>query len=276
MGLTSTVDQSSSSVSSAQQRAPQVFERWASRDERYGDTRQRSTWLGTLAALAAPLCARQQSWSRARRSHCTVQWKWLNTRLGEWTKPPLSSHSRKSIEEACRPIVALLAAAIAGDLDLQSTMVERLASERDYPAAGAIAVLRAGIPHGAAMLGLGSLHADWTRALTALGASPPRAPEDWSITTKLGCRCGLCVRLGQFLRAADQPPRRGRVATSTARSRVTSFRSPMSRGGSVGPTRSCGPRPGRWSRATLLGLAARKREGVQLDGAREATPTARR
>ncbi len=35
-----------------------VFERWTSRDERYGDTKPRSTWLGTLPALAAPLCAR--------------------------------------------------------------------------------------------------------------------------------------------------------------------------------------------------------------------------
>jgi hypothetical protein len=90
------------------------------------------------------------------------------------------------------------------DHDLQSTIVERLTSERDYPVGGAIAVLRAGVPHGAAMLGLDSLHADWTRALIALVATPPRAPSDWSITTKLGCRCELCVRLGQFLRTADR------------------------------------------------------------------------
>jgi hypothetical protein len=184
----------------------QVFARWASRDERYGDTKPRSTWLGTLPALAAPLCARGGDEGVALvRVIAGMQWKWLNARLDDWTKPPVSSCSRKRIEEASRPIVALLAAAaIAGDRDLQSTIVERLTSERDYPAGSAIAVLRAGIPHGAAMLGLGSLHADWTRALTALVATPPRAPGDWSITTKLRCRCELCVRLGQFLRAADQ------------------------------------------------------------------------
>ncbi len=183
-----------------------VVDRWASRDERYDDTELRSKWLGTLPALAAPLCARGGDEGVALvRGIAGIQWKWLNARLDDWTKPPVSSYSRKSIEEASRPIVALLAAAaIAGDRDLQSTIVERLTSERDYPLAGAIAVLRAGIPHGAAMLGLGSLHANWMRALTVLLASPPRAPGDWSITTKLGCRCELCVKLGQFLRAADQ------------------------------------------------------------------------
>jgi hypothetical protein len=67
-----------------------------------------------------------------------------------------------------------------------------------------IAVLRAAAPHGAAMLGLDPLRETWTRALTALVATPPRAPGDWSITTKLGCKCELCARLGQFLRTAHQ------------------------------------------------------------------------
>jgi hypothetical protein len=54
------------------------------------------------------------------------------------------------------------------------------------------------------MLGLDPLRENWTRVLTALVATPPRAPADWSITTKLGCKCELCARLGQFLRAANQ------------------------------------------------------------------------
>jgi hypothetical protein len=153
-----------------------VFDRWASRDERYDDTELRSTWLGTLPAIAAPLCTRGSDGVALVRRIAGLQWKWLNARLEDWTKPPVSRYARKSIEEVSRPIVALLAAtAIAGDGGLQSTIVERLTSERDYPVGGAIAVLRAGIPHGAPMLGLDSLHADWTRALTALVATPPRA-----------------------------------------------------------------------------------------------------
>jgi hypothetical protein len=83
-------------------------------------------------------------------------------------------------------------------------VVTRLTSERDYPIAGAVAVLRAAVPHGAAALGLDSLHANWMRALTALAAMPPRARGDWSLTTKLGCQCELCGKFGRFLRAADQ------------------------------------------------------------------------
>jgi hypothetical protein len=182
-----------------------VFERWASRDEHYGDTEQRSTWLGTLPALAAPLCTRGGDGVGLVRRIAWLQWKWLNARLDAWTKPPMSSYARRSVVGASRAVVALLAAAaLAGDHELQPTIVERLTSERDYPIAGAIAVLRAGAPHGAAALGLGSLHAGWMRALTALAAMPPRAPSNWSITTKLGCKCELCVKLGQFLRAADR------------------------------------------------------------------------
>jgi predicted 2-oxoglutarate/Fe(II)-dependent dioxygenase YbiX len=184
----------------------QVFERWTSRDERYGDSKPRSTWLVSLPALAAPLCTRSDNdGGELVRRIARAQWTWLDSRLDGWIKPPLSSYSIKSIQEASRPIVGLLAAAaIAGDHDLQSTIVGRLTAERGYPAAGALAVLRAGTPLGAAMLGLGSLHEGWTRTLTALVATPPRAAGDWSIRTKLGCQCELCARLGQFLRAANQ------------------------------------------------------------------------
>lgn len=184
----------------------QVFERWTARDERYEDPKLRSTWLVTLPALAAPLCTRSgDEGVELLRGIARAQWTWLDTRLDGWIEPPLSSYSIKSIEDASRPIVGLLAAAaIAGDHDLQSTIVARLTAERGYPVAGALAVLRAGSSHGTAMLGLDPLRANWTRALTALVATPPRTPGDWSITTKLGCKCELCTRLGQFLRTASQ------------------------------------------------------------------------
>jgi len=159
-----------------------------------------------LPALSAPLCTRggDDAVELVRRI-VRAQWTWLNARLDAWIKPPLSSHSLKTIEAASRPLVGLLAAAaLADDRDLQSTIVARLAPERGYPIAGALAVLRAGAPHGAAMLGLEPLHDDCTRTLTKLVATPPRAPGDWSIGTQLGCKCELCTRLGRFLRAANE------------------------------------------------------------------------
>jgi hypothetical protein len=185
----------------------QVFERWTSRDERHYDYKPRTTWLASLPALSAPLCALggEDAVEFVRRI-ARAQWTWLNARLDAWIKPPLSSDSRKTIEAASRPIVGLLATtALADDRDLQSMIVTRLAPERGYPLAGALAVLRAGAPHGAAMLGLGPLHDDCVRTLTKLVAMPPRAPGDWSIATQLGCKCELCIRLGRFLRAANEP-----------------------------------------------------------------------
>jgi hypothetical protein len=128
----------------------QVFERWTSRDERHYDNKPRTTWLVSLPALSAPLCALggEDAIELVRRI-ARAQWTWL--------------------------------------------------------LAGALAVLRAGAPHSAAMLGLGPLHDDCVRTLTKLVAMPPRAPGDWSIATQLGCKCELCVRLGRFLRAANEP-----------------------------------------------------------------------
>ncbi len=184
----------------------QVFERWAARDERYGETEPRETWLVSLPALAGPLCARGgDDGVELVRRIARTQWAWLDHRLDGWLKPPLSSYSVKSIEQASRPIVGLLATTtLAGDNELQSTITDRLTSERGYPVAGALAILRVGAVHGPATLGLGSLADDWTRTVAALVETPPRAPGDWSITTKLGCKCELCVRLGQFLRAPNQ------------------------------------------------------------------------
>lgn len=184
----------------------QAFERWTSRDETHGDPRPRSAWLVSLPALAAPLCTRGGGDGvELVRRIARAQWTWLSTRLDRWIGPPLSSYSRASIEQASRPIVGLLAAAaLADDRELQSTIVERLTHERGYPVSGALAVLRAGAPHGAATLGLGALHEDWTRTLTTLVATPPRASGDWSIMTTLGCKCELCARLGRFLRDARE------------------------------------------------------------------------
>jgi hypothetical protein len=184
----------------------QVFERWTSRDERHYDHAPRTAWLASLPALSAPLCTRDGEHAvELVRRIVRAQWTWLNARLDAWTKPPMSSHALKTIEAASRPLVGLLAAAaLAEDRDLQSTIVARLAPERGYAIAGALAVLRAGAPHGAAMLGIGPLHDNCTRALTMLVATPPRAPGDWSITTQLGCKCELCARLSRFLRAASE------------------------------------------------------------------------
>ncbi len=185
----------------------QAFGHWTSRDERHYDHAPRMSWLVSLPALSAPLCTRGGADGvELVRRIVRAQWTWLTARLDAWIKPPLTSGARKTLEGASRPIVGLLAAAaVADDRELQATIVARLAPERGYPIAGALAVLRAGGSQDAAMLGLGPLHDACTRTLAALVAAPPRAPGDWSIPTQLGCKCDLCARLGRFLRAANEP-----------------------------------------------------------------------
>lgn len=183
----------------------QVFERWTTRDARSYDHKPRTNWIVALPTLSAPLCSRGGDSVELVRRIAHAQWTWLNGRLNEWIKPPLSSYSLKTLAEASRPIVGLLAtAALVGDLELRATIVERLTAEHGYPIAGALAVLRAGASHGAASLGLGSLHDACTRTLTTLVAAPLRSPGDYSIAARFGCKCQLCVRLGEFLRAANQ------------------------------------------------------------------------
>lgn len=211
----------------------QVFERWTSRDERHYDHKPRTTWLVSLPALSAPLCTRggEDAVELVRRIART-QWTWLNARLDGWIKPPLSSYSLKTIEKARHPIVGLLAAAaLADDRDLQSMIVERLTAVRGYPVAGALAVLGAGAPHGAAMLG------SRRYMMTARARSPsswPRRParRETGRSRRSSDVSAICARAS----ANSFAPRtssssnglwpRTVARTSTERSRATSSRSP--------------------------------------------------
>ena len=62
----------------------EVFERWTSHDERHYDHKPRTTWLASLPALSAPLCARGgDAATELVRRIARAQWTWLNARLDE-------------------------------------------------------------------------------------------------------------------------------------------------------------------------------------------------
>jgi len=48
------------------------------------------------------------------------------------------------------------------------------------------------------------VHASCSDDLTTRLNAPPRAKDDWSITTSMRCSCQLCVALTQYLRASDR------------------------------------------------------------------------
>jgi hypothetical protein len=133
------------------------------------------------------------------------QWTWLDERSWRLCDGLPSSTALRLLVGLSDTIVGVLATAeIAGDRELQTTIVERLSPERGYPTRGAIAVLRSGLSRGAATLGLGRLYDDCTRTLSRLLGAPARRPEDWSIAAPLGCTCELCKRLARFLLASHE------------------------------------------------------------------------
>jgi predicted DCC family thiol-disulfide oxidoreductase YuxK len=184
----------------------QVIERWASNDHRRGDPAARASWLASLSALGAPLCADGgDDGVELVRRMARAQWAWLDARIDTLLGALPSNHATKAIEALGRPIVGLLAAAaLAGDETLRAAMIERLTTERRYPIAGLVAVLRAGAVAGRVTTEHSLLRDHCVRVLNDLVSTPSRAPGDWSMAITLRCTCELCGRLTRFLRAADQ------------------------------------------------------------------------
>ncbi len=183
-----------------------VFERWAARDERGHGSEDRATWIASLPELCAPLCDRgdKDAIEFARRL-ARAQWMWLDARLGRSCDSLPSSHAMRGLVDLSRAIVGSLATAeLAADRELQTTIVERMTAAKGYPTSAAVAVLRVALTRRAGPLGLGPLHADCARTLSALASTPIRAPGDWSIATRIRCTCELCVRLARFLRAPER------------------------------------------------------------------------
>jgi hypothetical protein len=89
------------------------------------------------------------------------------------------------------------------------------------------------------MLGLDPLRANWTRALTALVATPPRAPGDWSGASASCAHASVNSFAPRTSSSSIGRSPRTDVPTSTERSRATRSRSPTSLGASAAPTRWC-------------------------------------
>lgn len=183
-----------------------AFERWTSHSEGGYEHEPRATWIASLPELCGPL--REAGGSDAielARRLARSQWTWLDERIRRLCDGLPSSTALRLLVGLSDAIVGVLATAeIAGDRELQTTIVERLSPERGYPTHGAIAVLRSGLARGAATLGLGPLHDDCTHTLRRFLSAAARRPEDWSITARLGCTCELCKRLARFLLASNE------------------------------------------------------------------------
>ncbi len=183
-----------------------VFERWTARVARGYGHEPCAAWIASLPDLCGPLCkAVGGDGIELARRLARSQWTWLDERIRLSCDSLPSSAALRGLVNLSEAIVGLLLTAeLAGDRELQTTIIERLSPERGYPTHGAIGVLRAGLARRTTMLGLASLHADCTRMLNRLLSAPVRRSGDWSIAPPRRCACELCKRLSRFLLAADE------------------------------------------------------------------------
>jgi hypothetical protein len=86
--------------------------------------------------------------------------------------------------------------------------IQRLLTVPAYPVLALVHLLETAKriygPRELAALGLGSVQAHCLAGLEKRLAAPPRASDDWSITSASLCSCELCAKLSPFLAASDR------------------------------------------------------------------------
>jgi hypothetical protein len=183
-----------------------AFERWISHSDGGYEDEPRAAWIASLPELCGPLheAGGGDAIELVRRLSRS-QWTWLDERIRRLCDSLPSSAALRGLVGLSEAVVGVLAtAAIAGDRELQTLIIERVSPEQGYPMHGAIAVLRSGKARGAATLGLGRLHEACAHTLSRLLSAPARGSHDWSIAAPLHCTCELCKRLARFLLASNE------------------------------------------------------------------------
>ncbi|TMQ12469.1 MAG: 2OG-Fe(II) oxygenase [Deltaproteobacteria bacterium] len=175
--------------------------------------RQVAAQLDCEVALA--LADVHESWSCEDDGQELVQrlvkslWSSIEKEIRSLRAQPPSSTTIKALLAKNKPIVGLLATAvIAQDAGVQKSIVDELTTVKGHPLRCGVHLLRTTHAGGSSgklhALGLDILHADCTRTLIRLLATPVRTANDWSIAMPLHCRCALCKKLASFLVAGDQ------------------------------------------------------------------------
>ncbi len=159
-------------------------------------------WMASLPTLCQALPATGRSTARGLLGRA---WTWLDGALTRVCELPAPSRREKELGTLVAPLVALLAAgAEVDDRKLVKTAVAALCGgDTDRLLPTLVQVLRTAhdtVPTDArSAAGLDVLASHCRIQLRERLAQPPRAADDWSISTPDGCGCDVCAKLDAFL-----------------------------------------------------------------------------
>jgi len=172
---------------------------------------ERSTWLQTLPELCRRLGADGASNAATlARELVSQQCAWIRQ---QWQAKCAQAHPAQRLQALAGMTEAMLgvleSSLVAKQTELHAELLGFLtAAKTGSPVLGLTRLLRAEHKSRAgtvlARLGLAGLYEHCTDALRRQLGEPPRARDDWSISTQLTCSCELCEELTRFLRAVHK------------------------------------------------------------------------
>lgn len=183
-----------------------LLRQWTSERRAYEAPDERLAWMRAgLAPLCRALSRRPESSGGpgVARWILKEQWTWLLEHI-EHVEEASAKEMKRELARLSGPVLALVESARI-DPELQRSIVDFIAGDTDQLEVLRLALLRAAHErHGLSTLravGLKALHEGCARDLARRLNVPPRAADDWSITTPLRCSCKLCGTLKAYLRA---------------------------------------------------------------------------
>lgn len=182
-----------------------ILRLWTPDRRAYEAPDERLAWMRAgLAPLCRALCRRPESSGGpgVARWILKEQWTWLLEHMEH-----LEESWAKEMKDLARLSASVLAVVESARIDpeLQRSILDFIAGDSEQLEVLRLALLRAAHErHGSSTLravGLKSLHARCAQDLARRLNAPPRAADDWSISTPLRCSCKLCGKLKAYLRA---------------------------------------------------------------------------
>jgi hypothetical protein len=177
-------------------------------EERSSFSEKRLPWMVSIHLLIGALASADSAPARKIAERLLPgQWEWLAQRH----RSALESHPADALKTLARlseATLRLVESSIVLGCQQLHAKIQRLLTVPEYPVLAVVHLLEAARriygPRELEALELGSLRAHCLAGLEKRLAAPPRATDDWSVTSPSSCSCDLCAKLSPFLAARDR------------------------------------------------------------------------
>lgn len=163
-------------------------------------------WLQSFASVVRAIVATESSGAQGlARLLVADRWRALSTRHGERAEQR-PSEALRTMTDLSEPLLQLIESACLVDASDVLTEMQRFLKAPEYPLLALTHLLKAGQGRrrpAALAIALRDVHAHCVAELKRRLASPARASDDWSMSFTSRCKCALCGKLSEFLRARD-------------------------------------------------------------------------